>query len=123
MSTSPSTSPSTDPTRRSAATRAGGTRSARVALYVATALSAALAVAAVVDQAGARRLQEHAEAAYAPHQVEPSAAVLYGSLYTVAGLGVVLWLLVVRAVHALTHPRDPRQLELRGEVREAEPAP
>ncbi len=67
-------------------------------LAAALGLSALLAVVALVDQVGGRSLMDHADAMYAPHGKEPSAGLLYGSVYTVAGLGTVLWLLALRSV-------------------------
>jgi len=66
----------------------------------AAALSAVLAGAAVVDQVGAQSLADHAREMYAPYGEQPSDALLYGLLYTTAGLGVVLWGLVARSVQA-----------------------
>lgn len=61
-------------------------------LLGALALSAALAGAAFVDQAGGRSLMDHAHDVYAGHGASPSAGVVYGLVYTVAALGVLLWL-------------------------------
>lgn len=61
----------------------------------ALALSAALAVAALVDQTGPRTLMDHTQDVYAGHSAPPSAAVVYGLLYFVSALGVVLWLLTL----------------------------
>jgi hypothetical protein len=77
--------------------------SARAAAYVvmsAVVLSVVLAVAAIIDQAGGRSLADHATAVYAPYGKEPDPNLLYGLVYTVAAVGAVLWLLVVRAVRS-----------------------
>jgi hypothetical protein len=66
------------------------------AIVAAVALSVVLAVAAVIDQVGARTLVDHATAVYAPHGKQPSSGLLYGLLYTVAVLGALLWLVVLR---------------------------
>ena len=63
-------------------------------------LSAVLAAAAVVDQTGGQRLAEHAAAVYAPYGQSPDPNLLYGLVYTVAGIGALLWLLVFRAVRS-----------------------
>jgi hypothetical protein len=66
----------------------------------AVALSAVLLAAAVVDQTGGHSLTEHATGVYAPYGERPDPNLLYGLVYTVAGVGVLLWLLVVRAVRS-----------------------
>jgi hypothetical protein len=66
------------------------------AIVAAVALSVVLVVAAVVDQVGGRTLVEHATAMYASHGKQPSSGLLYGLLYTVAVLGALLWLVVLR---------------------------
>jgi hypothetical protein len=63
----------------------------------AVALSATLAVAALVDQMGAQTLIEHTTSIYASHTEEPGAGLVYGLLYGVAGLGVLLWTGVLQA--------------------------
>lgn len=76
-------------------------RSNRGAVGAATAsvvLSAVLVAAAVVDQTGGHSLTEHAAAVYAPYGERPDPNLLYGLVYTVAAVGALLWLLVVRAV-------------------------
>jgi hypothetical protein len=66
----------------------------------AVALSAVLAAAAVVDQSGGRSLADHAAAGYGPYGKQPDPSLLYGLVYTVAVVGAVLGLLVLRAVRA-----------------------
>ena len=61
------------------------------------ALSAVLLVAAVVDQAGGQSLVDHAAAVYAPYGKEADPNLLYGLVYTVAVVDVLLSLLVFRA--------------------------
>lgn len=63
-------------------------------------LSVLLAVVALADQVGGQSLMDHADAMYASHGKDPSAGLLYGTLYTIAGLGIVLWLLALRSVRA-----------------------
>lgn len=60
-------------------------------------LSAVLAVAAVSDQADGQSLGDHAKAMYAPYGKNPNVGLLYGLIYTVAGVGVLLWLPVLRS--------------------------
>ncbi|HEX5086932.1 MAG TPA: hypothetical protein VFV89_03930 [Nocardioides sp.] len=55
-------------------------------------LSLALALAALVDQLGARTLMDHATDVYASHGKEPGAGLMYGLVYTVAVVGALLWL-------------------------------
>jgi hypothetical protein len=69
-------------------------------VLLAIALSAALAVAAIVDQAGGRSLADHVTAMYAPYGKQPDPGLLYGLVYAVAAVGALLWLLVVRAVRS-----------------------
>jgi len=64
------------------------------------ALSAVLLVAAVVDQAGGQSLVDHAAAVYAPYGKEADPNLLYGLVYTVAVVDVLLSLLVFRAARA-----------------------
>jgi hypothetical protein len=61
---------------------------------IAVGLSVLLAVIAIVDQAGSRSLFDHATSAYASHGKEASEGALYGLLYGVAVLDVLLWLAV-----------------------------
>ncbi|RZU18726.1 hypothetical protein EV645_0925 [Kribbella rubisoli] len=61
---------------------------------IAVGLSVLLAVIAIVDQAGSRSLLDHATAAYASHGKQASAGALYGLVYGVAVLDVLLWLAV-----------------------------
>lgn len=61
-------------------------------LLAALGLSVALAAAALVDQLGARTLMDHASDVYASHGKEPGAGLMYGLVYTVAVVGVLLWL-------------------------------
>jgi hypothetical protein len=63
-------------------------------------LSVVLLAAAVVDQTGGHSLSDHATAVYAPYGKDPDPNLLYGLVYTVAVLGALLWLLVVRAVRS-----------------------
>lgn len=67
---------------------------------LATVLSVALGVAALVDQTATHSLIDHADAMYAPHGKDPSAGLLYGVLYTISVVGLVLWLLALRAHRA-----------------------
>ena len=66
----------------------------------ALALAAAPAVAGSVDQLGARTLADHATDMYASHGTDVDPGLLYGLLYAVAGIGVALWLLVLRSARA-----------------------
>ena len=59
-------------------------------------LSVVLAVAAIVDQAGGRSLAEHASAMYEPYGKDPNAGLLYGLVYAIAIVDLVLFLLVLR---------------------------
>jgi len=75
-------------------------RAAARAVTVAVVLSAALAVAAIVDQLGGHSLSDHATAVYAPYGTRPDPGLLYGLVYAVAAIGALLWLLVLRAVRS-----------------------
>jgi hypothetical protein len=70
------------------------------AVSLAVALSAVLVVVAIIDQAGGRSLAGHAAAMYAPYGKRPDPSLLYGLVYTVAAVGALLWLLVLRAVRS-----------------------
>ena len=70
------------------------------AVLLAVALSAVLAVVAIVDQAGGRSLADHVTAMYAPYGQRPDPDLLYGLVYAVAGAGALLWLPVARAVRS-----------------------
>ena len=82
----------------------GRRRSARYAVLAAVALSAVLAVAAVIGQAGSHNLINHADAVYASYGKQPSADLLYGLVYSVAVVDALLWLLVLRV--ARSHRRS-----------------
>jgi hypothetical protein len=73
------------------------------ALMLAVALSAALAVAAIIDQADGRSLADHA-AMYAPYGKQPDPDLLYGLVYAVAAAGTLLWLPVIRSVRLRSRP-------------------
>lgn len=81
-----------------ATTRDGG--AAAHAVTAAVVLSAVLAGAAIIDQTGGHSLTDHAAALYAPHGKQPDAGLLYGLVYTVAAVGGLLWLPVLRAVRS-----------------------
>ena len=70
------------------------------AVYLAVALSAVLVVVAIIDQTGGRSLADHTAAMYAPYGKRPDPGLLYGLVYTVAAVGALLWLLVLRAVQS-----------------------
>ena len=70
--------------------------SERVATVAAVALSAALGLAAIVDQIGGRSLADHASATYAPYGNDPSAGLLYGLVYSIAAVDLLLFLVVLR---------------------------
>lgn len=65
-------------------------------MSAAIALSAVLVIAAVIDQVGGQSLASHATQMYASHGKQPSSGLLYGLLYTVAVLGALLWLVVLK---------------------------
>jgi hypothetical protein len=69
-------------------------------VYLAIVLSAVLVVVAIIDQTGGRSLAEHAAAIYAPYGKRPDPSLLYGLVYTVAAVGALLWLLVLRVVQS-----------------------
>lgn len=77
-----------------------GRRGAPGAAMSSVVLSAVLLVAAVVDQAGGQSLVDHAAAVYAPYGKEADPNLLYGLVYTVAVVDVLLSLLVFRAARA-----------------------
>ena len=78
------------------------------AVYLAVALSAVLVAVAIIDQTGGRSLADHAAAMYAPYGKRPDPNLLYGLVYTVAAVGALLWLPVVRSVRS--HRRSARVL-------------
>jgi hypothetical protein len=55
---------------------------------------------AIIDQTGGRSLADHAATMYAPYGKRPDPDLLYGLVYTVAAVGALLWLLVLRAVQS-----------------------
>ncbi len=59
-----------------------------------------LALAGLIDQLGGQALMDHATAVYAPRGKDASAGLMYGVLYTVAGVQAVLWLVVLRSARA-----------------------
>lgn len=59
-----------------------------------------LVVVAIVDQAGGHSLADHVTAVYAPYGKRPDPGLIYGLVYTVAGVGVLLWLPVLWAVRS-----------------------
>ena len=64
------------------------------------ALSAVLVVAAIIDQTSSRSLADHVTAMYAPYGQRPDPNLLYGLVYTVAAVGALLWLPVIRTVRS-----------------------
>ena len=77
-----------------------GRRGAAGAAMASVVLSAVLLVAAVIDQAGGQSLVDHAAAVYAPYGKQADPILLYGLVYTVGVLGILLWLVVFRAARA-----------------------
>ncbi|MGH3178249.1 MAG: hypothetical protein ACRDPF_30795 [Streptosporangiaceae bacterium] len=69
-------------------------------MLLAIALSAVLVVVAIIDQAGGHSLADHAATIYAPYGKRPDPSLLYGLVYTVAAIGALLWLLVLRVVQS-----------------------
>ena len=57
-------------------------------------------VVAIIDQTGGRSLADHATAMYAPYGKRPDPNLLYGLVYTVAAVGALLWLPVIRVVRS-----------------------
>lgn len=85
-------------------------RLAGQAVAVAIALSLVLAVAAIIDQTTGHTLTDHADAVYKSSGKQPSAALLYGLVYTVAVIDAMGWLLVLRV--ARSHPRPASALAM-----------
>lgn len=75
-------------------------RAAALAVRLAVALSAVLVVVAIADQIGSHSLIDHATTMYVPYGKPPEPGLLYGLVYTVAVVGALLWLLVVRALRS-----------------------
>ena len=75
-------------------------RAAARAVLLAIVLSAVLVVVAIIDQTGGRSLADHATTMYAPYGKRPDPSLLYGLVYTVAAIGALLWLLVLRVVQS-----------------------
>ncbi len=84
-----------------------GRQSARPAAYTSVVLAAVLAIVALADQLGPGNLGEHADAIYASDGVDASPAVLYGLLYAVSAIAVILWLCVVRTTRARSRWMTP----------------
>ncbi len=85
---------------RSRPTRTGRAEERRPIALVLLAIvrAAAPAVAALTDQVGGRSLMDHVGGLYAPHGKDPDSTLMYGLLYAIAATGILLWLLVLRAV-------------------------
>jgi hypothetical protein len=75
-------------------------RGASGAVLLAIALTMVFAATAAIDQVSARSLSDHATALYALHAKAPRAELLYGLLYTVAGVAALLWLAALRSTRA-----------------------
>ena len=85
---------------RQSLSKSGRVVPAARAVWLAAALSAVLAVAAMIDQLGVHSLTDHANAMYAPYGKQPDPGLLYGLVYTVAVVGALLWLPVIRVVRS-----------------------
>jgi hypothetical protein len=72
------------------------TTTGRDTALVAAVLSLVLAVAGIIDQAGGQSLVDHTADVYASYGKQPSSGLLYGLVYSVAVVNVLLWLLVAR---------------------------
>lgn len=70
------------------------------AVWLAAGLSAVLAVAAMIDQLSVHSLTDHTTAMYAPYGKQPAPGLVYGLVYTVAAVGALLWLPVIRMVRS-----------------------
>ncbi len=75
-------------------------RGAARAVTAAVLLSAVLVAAAIIDQAGVHSLTDHAGTMYAAYGKRPDPNLLYGLVYLVGVIGLLLWLPVGRAVRA-----------------------
>ena len=70
------------------------------AVLLAIALTVVFATAVVLDHVSVQSLRDHATVLYRPHAEAPSTGLLYGVLYTVAGVAALLWLAALRATRA-----------------------
>ena len=66
-------------------------------IAIAIAGAVALAVAGLIDQLDGRSLVEHATDLYAPHGKNVDAGLMYGLVYSVAAIDVLVWLPVLRS--------------------------
>lgn len=71
---------------------------AALALTIGFALSLASIAGLLVDQISLHNLADHVNAQYAPYGKVPDPDVLFGYLYTTAGLGAAVWLIAIRGV-------------------------
>ena len=75
-------------------------RTTTALVLLAIALTLVLGVTGLADQLGSRSLMDHASAMYGPHGKDADASLMYGLLYTVAVIDLVLWSLVLRSARA-----------------------
>ena len=52
-------------------------------------------IALILDQMNGYTLARHVEALYAPHDLDPDPNVLFGYLYAVGAIGILLWLATI----------------------------
>lgn len=52
-------------------------------------------IALIIDQVNGDTLARHVEALYAPHDLDPDPNVLFGYLYVVGVIGILLWLATI----------------------------
>jgi len=71
-----------------------------LAVIFAAGLSIVVLAATFIDQTGTRGLAEHGRQLYAPHGEQPNPNLLYGLVYLVAVVGLLLWLPLLRAVQS-----------------------
>jgi hypothetical protein len=57
-------------------------------------------MAALADQLAGRALMDHVNQMYAAHGKDVDAGLVYGLIYAVAAIDVLLWLLVLRSARA-----------------------
>lgn len=81
-------------------------RGAVTAMGIGLLLTVIALIALIIDQVRGQTLARHVQTLYAPHDLNPDPNVLFGYLYVVGVIGILLWLATIWGI--IQHKRGAR---------------